>query len=80
MTITTSKKNNRNLHETNYEEYRNKEQENTEFREKYLFAKEKLHLELMVETVKESILKKKDEKIIMRNLNKLSRYIGRIAL
>jgi hypothetical protein len=65
---------------TNYEEYRDKELENPEFRAKYILAKEKLQLELMVDTVKESILQKKDEKIIIRNLNRLSRYIGRIAL
>ncbi len=65
---------------TNYEKYRDKMLENPEFRAKYILAKEKHRLELMVDSVKESIIQKKDEKIILRNLNKLSRHIGNIAL
>ncbi|OGU18095.1 MAG: hypothetical protein A2X61_02950 [Ignavibacteria bacterium GWB2_35_12] len=79
-TITTPPKNNRNLRKTNYEEYRDKMLDNPEFKAMYILAKEKLQMELMIDSIKESILQKKDEKIIMRHLNKLSRHIGKIAL
>jgi hypothetical protein len=44
---------------TNYEELRDEKMQDPEFRIKYLFAKEKLDIELMLDSIKESVNLKK---------------------
>ncbi|MBM2813745.1 MAG: hypothetical protein HW421_507 [Ignavibacteria bacterium] len=65
---------------TNYEKLRDNKMKDPEFRVKYLFAKEKLDLELMLDSIKESVNQKKSPNTIIRRINKLSRHIHNINL
>jgi hypothetical protein len=65
---------------TNYKELFEKKMQNPEFRVHYLFAKEKLDLELMLDSIKESVHLKKSPNTIIRRINKLSKHIRNINL
>lgn len=65
---------------TNYEKYRDKKLQDPEFRAKYLLAKEKLNIELMINSIKEGIEQEKSNTVIKRRLNQLSNYISRLTL
>ena len=64
----------------NYEELRDSKMQDPEFRVKYLFAKEKLEIDLMLDSIKESVNLGKSPISINRKLNKLSKYIYNISL
>lgn len=69
-----------NMMKTNYEKYRDEKMSKPEFQVKYAFAKEKLNLELMIDSIKESLEQEKETKIIKRRLNKLARYVTQLSL
>jgi len=66
--------------QTNYEKYRNSKLADPEFRAKYVLAKEKINLEIMIDSIKEGIEQEKAPQIIKRRLNKLSRYVTQLSL
>lgn len=65
---------------TNYEELLENKMLDPEFRVQYLLAKEKFDLELMIDSIKESIKLKKSTNTIMRRVNTLSKHIHNISL
>ena len=64
---------------TNYETYRDEKLDNPEFRAKYAFAREKLNIELMIDSIKEGLGEEKEPKIIKRRLNKLAKYVTQLS-
>ncbi len=65
---------------TNYEELLENKLLDPEFRVQYLLAKEKFDLELMIDSIRESIKLKKSANTIMRRVNTLSKHIHKISL
>ncbi|MFH1050114.1 MAG: hypothetical protein V1779_04180 [bacterium] len=65
---------------TNYEKYRDEKMSKPEFQVKYAFAKEKLNLELLIDSIKDSLEQEKEPKIIKQRLNKLARYVTQLSL
>ena len=65
---------------TNYEELRDIKMQDPKFRVKYLFSKEKLDIDLMLDSIKESINQKKPPNAIIRRINKLSKHIHNISI
>ncbi len=65
---------------TNYEKYRDEKLDNPEFRAKYFLAKEKINLDLMIESIREGLEQEKESKVIKRRLNKLSKYVSQLSL
>ncbi len=51
-----------------------------EFRVQYLLANEKLEIELMIDSIKESIKSQKSQNTIMRRVNTLSKHINNLSL
>jgi hypothetical protein len=66
--------------EIDFEEYRDKLLENPEFKIKYLFAKEKLNLELMLDSIDEGFEKKSSPLTMRRRINKLRNHISALSL
>lgn len=64
----------------NYQEYLDNQLKDPEFSAYYKLSKEKVKIEIYLEKLKEEIEKNSDKKIIIRNLNKISRYVRHIAL
>lgn len=64
----------------NYSEYIEQQMKDPEFRAYYVLSREKAHLVFSIEQLKESIEKDTDKKTILRELNKLTKYIKHIAL
>jgi hypothetical protein len=60
---------------TNYEEYFESKMQDPEFKVQYLLAKEKLDMELMIDSIKEGIKQNKSQNTIFRRINKLSKHI-----
>lgn len=65
---------------TNYEELFENKMLDPEFRVQYLLAKEKLDMEMMIESIKESISSNKSSSTIMRRVNALSKHIHNISI
>lgn len=65
---------------TNYEELFENKMLDAEFRVQYLLAKEKLEMELMIDSIKESIKQNKSPNAILRRVNTLSKHIHNISL
>lgn len=65
---------------TNFEELRDNKMLDPEFRVKYAFAKEKLEIDLMLDSIKESVNQKKSPITIIRRIDKLSKHIYNISL
>lgn len=65
---------------TNYDDLKNEKMKDPEFRAMYYFAKEKLELELMIDSIKEGVTLNKSPKALMRRINRLSQHIQRINL
>jgi len=63
----------------NYQEYLDKQMQDPEFAAMYALGKEKVHLEVSLEKLKENIKQDVDKKIIIRNLNKITNYVRHIA-
>jgi hypothetical protein len=64
----------------NYQEYLDKQLKDPEFAALYALSKEKIHLEIFLEKLKENIQQEADKRLIIRNLNKITKYIRQIAL
>ncbi len=66
--------------ETNFEKYRNGLMENPEFRAYYVLAKEKLNMELMIDSIEDAIDKNQSQLTMKRRVSKLKKYIAAISL
>lgn len=64
----------------NYQEYLDKQMLDPEFAVQYALAKEKIKLEIYLEKLKENIEQEADKKVLIRNLNKITRFVKHIAL
>ncbi len=65
---------------TNYEEYRDKQLENPEFRLKYLLAKEKLNLELLLDSINDAVEKQSSTQTLKRRIIKMRKQIVALSL
>ncbi len=66
--------------ETNFEKYRNEMMQNPEFKAYYVLAKEKLNMELMLDSIEDAIDKKQSQLTVKRRVNKLKKYVAAISL
>ncbi len=64
----------------NYQMYIEKELQDPEFAALYALSKEKIRLEIYLEKLKESIQMESDKRIVIRNLNKITKFVRNIAL
>ena len=64
----------------NYHEYLEKKLQDPEFAALYSLSKEKIRLEIFLEKLKENIQQEADKRVIIRNLNKITKYVWQIAL
>lgn len=65
---------------TNYEEYRDKQLENPEFRLRYLLAKEKLNLELLLDSINDAVEKQSSPQTLKRRIIKMRKHIVALSL
>ncbi|OGU15454.1 MAG: hypothetical protein A2X61_07755 [Ignavibacteria bacterium GWB2_35_12] len=65
---------------TNHEKFRDELLSNTEIKEKYLIAREKIKLEMMLETLKYQIIEEKSRKSILSQITKISNRVSQIYL
>ncbi|HPI19522.1 MAG TPA: hypothetical protein PKY56_04060 [Candidatus Kapabacteria bacterium] len=65
---------------TNYEEYRDKQLENPEFRLKYLLAKEKLNLELLLDSINDAVEKQSSPQTLKRRIIKMRKHIVALSI
>jgi hypothetical protein len=64
----------------NYQNYLDNQLQDPEFAALYALSKEKIRLEIYLEKLKENIQQEVDKRIIIRNLNKITKYVQHIAL
>jgi len=64
----------------NYQEYLEEQLKDPEFAAYYALSKEKFRLEISLEKLKENIQQEVDKKVIIRNLNRITKYVKHIAL
>ena len=64
----------------NYQEYLDKQLQDPEFAALYTLSKEKIRLEIYLEKLKENINQDVDKRVIIRNLNKITKYVRHIAM
>lgn len=65
---------------TNYENYLENQMKDPEFAALYALSREKVRIEIELERIREKVNQDADKKIVIRGLNKLSRYVRHIAL
>ena len=65
---------------TNYETLRDEKLKDPEFRARYFFAKEKLDLELMIDSIKEGVRLHKPSTVLIRRINKLSKHVSNLNM
>ena len=63
-----------------YQEYLATQMKDPEFAAHYALSKEKIHLEIALEKLKDKIELDIDKKIILRNLNQITKRIRQISL
>lgn len=68
------------MEKSNYTEYLEEQMKEPEFRAYYALASEKAHLEFSIEQLREKIESDTSKNIIIRDLNKIFKYIRHIAL
>lgn len=66
--------------QTEFEKYREKLLEEPEMKLKYLLAKEKINLELMLDSINEAVEKQSSYSTIHRRLAKLRKHISALSL
>ena len=66
--------------QTEYEKYREKILDSPEKKLKYLLAREKINLELIIDDIDEAVEKQNSYKTIHRRLAKLRKHIAAISL
>lgn len=64
----------------NYQEYLEKQLQDPEFAVLYNLSKEKIRLEIYLEKLKENIQEDIDKRVIIRNLNRITKYVRQIAI
>lgn len=62
------------------ETYRDKQLETPEFKLKYMLAKEKLNLELMLDSIDEAVEKQNSSRTIKQRISKMRKYISSLNL
>jgi polyhydroxyalkanoate synthesis regulator phasin len=65
---------------TEYEIYRDELLKNPEFKIKYLLAKEKLNIELIIDSIDEAINKKSSLQTMKRRISKLRKHVAAMNL
>ena len=68
------------MEKNSYSEYMAEQMKDPQITANYTLSKEKAHLEFSIERLKESIENDADKKSIIRDLNKITKYIKHIAL
>lgn len=66
--------------QTEYEKYKEQLLDEPEMKLKYLLAKEKINLELMVDSIDEAVEKQSSNKTIQRRISKLRKHISALSL
>ncbi len=66
--------------ETNYEQYRNEMMQDPEFKAKYYLAKEKLNIELMIDSIEDAIDKNESQLTMKRRVAKLKKHVATLSL
>ena len=64
----------------NYQEYIDKQLQDPEFAALYALSSEKIRLKIFLEKLKENIEQEIDKRVIIRNLNRITKYVRQIAL
>ena len=62
------------------ETYRDEQLEPPEFKLKYMLAKEKLNLELMLDSINEAVEKQNSNRTIKQRISKMRKYIATLNL
>jgi hypothetical protein len=65
---------------TNYEKYRDELLSNPEYKARYVLAREKIKLEMMLETLRLQIIEEKSRKSILSQITKITNRVSRIYL
>ncbi|MBM2814965.1 MAG: hypothetical protein HW421_1727 [Ignavibacteria bacterium] len=65
---------------TNYEIYRDELLSNSEFRAKYLLARERIKLEMMLENLRFQVIEEKSRKSILCQITKISNRVAQFYL
>ena len=63
-----------------YREYLDEQLKDPEFAAHYALAREKIRLEIYLENLKEKIKQDADKPVIIRSLNKITKYVRQIAI
>ena len=63
-----------------HEQYLAKQLENPEFRARYALTREKVHLETMLETLREHIEMQVDKRTLLSDVRKISKYLQKVAV
>lgn len=64
--------------QTEYEKYSDEKLSDPEFKIKYLLAKEKLNLELMIDSIDEAVEKKSSYQTVKRRIATLRKHVATI--
>ncbi len=65
---------------TEYEKYREQLLDNPEMKVKYFLAKEKLNLDLIIDSIDEAVEKQSSYQTIQRRVTKLRKHIASLSL
>ena len=65
---------------TRHEQYLAKQLEDPEFRARYALAREKVRLEMMLETLREHIEMQVDRKTLLSDVRKISKHLQKVAV
>ncbi|MBI5323758.1 MAG: hypothetical protein HZB41_00480 [Ignavibacteriae bacterium] len=63
-----------------YREYLDEQLKDPEFAAHYALAREKVRLEIFLENLKEKINQDAGKPVLLRNLNKITKYVRQIAI
>jgi hypothetical protein len=70
----------KNTKPTLHEEYLSKQLEDPDFRARYALAREKVHLEVMLETLREHIEMQADKKTLISDVRKISKRLQGVTV
>ena len=65
---------------TNHEKYRDELLLNPEYKAKYILSREKIKLEMMLETLRTQVIEEKSRKSILGQITKISNRVSQIYL
>lgn len=66
--------------QTDYEKFKDSLLEEPELKLKYLLAKEKINLELMIDSIDDAVEKQSSYSVIHRRISKLRKHIATLTL